>query len=149
LFFRVLIDDRIVTEPIPTALESGFETSAIKRFEEVICGLNLERLDGGTSIRGDDDENGEMRAMEAIHHRETVKTGHTQVEEDNIGTGLLNRLQSRSAIGAFADDFDVRFGSEKFAEVFTTKRFVFSYEHAYLHDLLGWDVTGSGWACQY
>ena len=62
---------------------------------------------------GGNDENLDVSPSQAARHLDAVHSGHLDVEQQHIGTGLLNRQDDLVATTALADHLDVGFQGEQ------------------------------------
>ena len=66
-----------------------------------------------------------------LHHLEAVQLRHLDVEEDQLGVELADRLDRLEAVGAFADDLDVGVVSQVFAQQRARQVFVVHDQHSH------------------
>jgi hypothetical protein len=74
-------------------------------FEEVVDGVGLECADGIFIVGGGEDDGG--RVFDELEHFESVDLWHLDIEEDEVGVVLLDRLKSFKSVVAFLKDGDI------------------------------------------
>ena len=70
----------------------------------------------GIGGENEDFDGGGGAFLDALNGVHAVEERHGEVEDDDVGDEFVSEDNGLLAIGGFADDFDVRFGSEEGAE---------------------------------
>src|SRR5262249_39657999 len=71
-------------------------------FEEVVQGVDLERLEGVAVVGGDEDDGRHPLGADRLEHAEAVQAGHLHVQEDQLRLGLGQGGDGLAAVGALA-----------------------------------------------
>ncbi len=76
------------------------------RLGQVVDGVQLEGLDRILVVRGDENDQRQVPALEQPHDRQAVHFGHLQVQEGDIGSMLLDQPDRFGAVAGLPDDDD-------------------------------------------
>lgn len=90
--------------------------------------MGIEGAHGVLVVCGDEDDCG--TGIDQFEHLETVEFRHLDVEEEEVGRGLGDRLDGFETVGAFRDDLDLRACSDQFAKKASCQFFVIYYHRA-------------------
>jgi len=90
--------------------------------------------EGKLVVRGDEDDDGQALRADGFQDGETVEFGHLHVEKKEVWRMLANGVNRRAAVGALADDFNLRLGLEQLAQALARQRFVIHDQRSDFHD---------------
>ena len=77
-------------------------------FEQVVDGVGLEGADGVFIEGGGEDDGG--RVFDELEHFEAIDLWHLDIEEDEVGVVLLDRLEPFETVVAFLEHGDIGVG---------------------------------------
>ncbi len=83
------------------------ETLLLDGLDEIADRLGIEGAHGMFGISGHEDEQRRLDLHDALNHGKSVKTGHLDIQEDEIGLVGLDGADGFAAVAARLDDFDV------------------------------------------
>jgi len=96
----VVLGPARVREALNRVSHCGVESGAGERLEQVVQRVDLERPKRKGIVRGDEDDRRDVGGLEILQHGESVQLGHLNVEEDQLRSKLLDRVQGLPPIRA-------------------------------------------------
>jgi hypothetical protein len=108
------------------ALDGFGDASFVERLEDVVDGVDVEGLDGVLVEGGgkDDVGNFEFAFDELFQDTETVKAGHLDIEENEVGGMFFDKVDGFKAVLALAKEIDFGKGFEEEGEFVASRFFV-------------------------
>ena len=111
-------------------LERGPEPRLLERLEQVVEGLDVERLERVALVRGDEDDGRPGLDRQGGRDVEAAGLGHLDVEEHHLGPHPVDRRDRLRALGALADELHVGVLGQEAAEPGARQRLVVHDEGA-------------------
>ena len=99
-------EQRLRAEPLARARDRLLESFRAERLQQVVDGVDLERLQRVLIVRGDEDDR--LIAAEQLEDLEAVQLRHLHVEQHEIRLQLGHGLDRFEAVRAVRDDLDAR-----------------------------------------
>jgi hypothetical protein len=112
------------------AIQGPFEAPTIKRFEQVIQSADLECPNGVLIVGRHEDDGRHLLGSDRIDDAEAVHSGHLDVQEDEIGMGLLDCFDGFETAGALTDNLGVGMAGEQIAHPLARRRLVIDDQNA-------------------
>jgi hypothetical protein len=117
------------------ALNSFGDACLVEGLEDIIDGVDIERLDSVLVEGGSEDHVGdfEFSFNEFFEDAEAVEARHLDVQEDEVRRILFDEIDGFEAVFALAEEIDFREGLEEESEFFASGFFVVDYDGVYGH----------------
>src|SRR5688572_30520984 len=109
-------------EMIERAAQRRLETFLVEWLEQVVDGVNVKCLQGKLVV-GRNEYDGGTFLIELGQDTEAIQFRHLDIEKNQIGLFFSNQLDGFPPIGGFAQNFDVRFGTQELQQPFARERF--------------------------
>src|ERR1043165_9037567 len=109
--------------------QHGAHPLAAERLEEVVERVDLEGGDGVAVVRGGEDDEGAVDDL--LGDRDAGRAGHADVEEEEVGTELVDGADGGEAVAALVDDVDPVDLPEMLAQGAARERFVVGDDHSH------------------
>ena len=96
------------------AFQRCFKAISAEGFQKIVHRVNFEGFDGVAVIGGDEDDGGIVANQ--FQNFETIKFGHLNVEEHQVGLLLGDDFDGFETVGALGDQFDFAVRGDEFAQ---------------------------------
>ena len=104
------------------------------RLQEVVDGVDLEGAQRVAVERRDEDDGRRRSAFQHAQDAEAVEAGHLDVQEQEIRTQVIDRLDCLESVLALRDDLDLVFPGQLLPDPLARQRLVVHENRAYGHD---------------
>lgn len=114
---------------LPHARHGLREARRLQRLDQIVEGVGLERLDGEFVVRSHEDH--ERHSVDHVRadHAEAVQVRHLHVQEDEVGTQELERVQGFAARATFPDHDDIGVLAEHLPDAAPGQRLIVDDQH--------------------
>src|SRR5262249_16712610 len=131
--------------------EQGYTKALLgKRFEQIIQGLGVKRLQGVLIIGGDEDSQRHVLDADGANHLEAVHLRHLNIEEHEVGMAGEDGLDRLVAVATFSSHLKFWKWFQELSYAAASQRFIIRDEHFVLHSILlavqcSFQFEGWGW----
>ena len=124
-------------QALARALQGLQDTGTIKRLQQVIDGVDVERTHRILVERGGEDDLGHAVGIDSLQqlleHGEAVQARHLHIQKHYIRMVRMNQMDRLDAILALGDDLDSSRRVEKVFELFAREPFIVDDQSSHWH----------------